>query len=159
MREKVMEAVRDLALSVNVVSAVDPARRSAEQAAAAVGCDRSHIAKAIVFVADGDPVVCVTSSTHRVDPDRLCHVLDCAEAREATPAEVRAATGFPVGGVSPFGHGVPVVFDEALLERQRIWVAGGDCNSLVEVESRACVERTGATVAAVSGRARVDPPA
>ena len=153
-----MAAVRDLALSVNTVSGADPARRTSHEAAAAVGCDRSGIAKAIVFVADGDPVVCVTCATHRVDPDRLCQVLDCTEVREATSAEVRAATGFPVGGVSPFGHGVPVIFDAALLEQERIWVAGGDLNSLVQVFSRACVERTGATIADVATRVPADTP-
>ena len=49
---------------------------------------------------------------------------------------MRAATGFAVGGVPPFGHGLPVVFDEALLDHERVWAAAGDANSLFEIDPR-----------------------
>ena len=57
---------------------------------------------------------------------RLADALDVAEVRQATPDEVRAATGFAIGGVPPFGHDLPVVLDEALLEHERVWAAAGD---------------------------------
>ena len=97
------------------VRRLDSSTATAQEAAAAVGCDEAQIAKSLVFVADGDPVLCIASGAHRVDTDRLADVLDVAEVRQATPDEVRAATGFPVGGVPPFGHDLPVVVDEALL--------------------------------------------
>jgi prolyl-tRNA editing enzyme YbaK/EbsC (Cys-tRNA(Pro) deacylase) len=104
------------------------------------------IAKSIVFVCDGDPIVCVTSGAHRVDEERVAIALDCAEARPATPDEVRAATGYPVGGVPPFGHGLPILFDEALLRHERIWAAGGDANSLFEVDPRDLIGSVSAEV-------------
>ena len=64
----------------------------------------------------------------------------------ATPEEVRAATGYPVGGVPPIGHGLPVLFDEALLRHERIWAAGGDSNSLFEVDPRELIECVSAEV-------------
>ena len=90
--------------------------RTVKDAAVAVGCQESEIAKAIVFVADGDPIVCVASGRHRIDTDKLADALDVAEVRQAAAEEVRAATGFAIGGVPPFGHDLPVLFDEALLE-------------------------------------------
>jgi prolyl-tRNA editing enzyme YbaK/EbsC (Cys-tRNA(Pro) deacylase) len=104
------------------------------------------IAKSIVVVCDGDPVVCVTSGAHRVDVERVALALDCAEVRVATPDEVRAATGFSVGGVPPFGHGLPVLFDESLLRYERVWAAGGDANSLFEVDPRELIDCTTAQV-------------
>jgi prolyl-tRNA editing enzyme YbaK/EbsC (Cys-tRNA(Pro) deacylase) len=86
-----------------------------------------------VFVMDGDPVVVVASGRHRIDGDKVCLALDCAEGRQASPDEVRAATGFPVGGVPPIGHGLPVVFDTALLDYDVIYAAGGDGNTLFKV--------------------------
>lgn len=148
MREKVKSAARDLGLKLSVRTLERPTR-TVDEAAAAVGCEPGQIAKSIVFVADGEPVLCVASGAHRISLDRLCAVIDCAEARVASPDEVRAATGFAVGGVAPFGHGLPVVFDEALLRYERVWAAGGDGNSLFEVEPRALVDCTNATVAAV----------
>ena len=120
-------------------------RPPSQEAAAAVGCDDAQIAKSLVFVADGDPVLCIASGAHRVDTDRLADVLDVAEVRQATPDEVRAATGFSVGGVPPFGHDLPVVVDEALLQHERVWAAGGDTHCLFEIEVSRLVECTAAT--------------
>jgi prolyl-tRNA editing enzyme YbaK/EbsC (Cys-tRNA(Pro) deacylase) len=85
---------------------------------------------------DGEPVVVVASGRHRIDRDKVCEALDCAEGRQASPEEVRGATGFPIGGVPPIGHGLPVIFDTALLEYDVIYAAGGDQNTLFEVAPR-----------------------
>ncbi len=102
-----------------------------------------------MFVADGDPVLCIASGAHRVDTDLLADVLDVAEVRQATPGEVRAATGFPVGGVAPFGHDLPVVVDETLMSYELVWAAGGDSHCVFAVAVARLVECTSATVAAV----------
>jgi len=150
VRERVRTKARELGLDVHVRTLEAPTR-TVDEAAVAVGCEAARIAKSIVFVADGEPVLCVASGAHRIDLDRLCDVLDCAEARPATPDEVRAATGFPVGGVAPFGHDLPVVMDETLLGHESVWAAGGDGNSLFEVDPRALADCTGARVASVAG--------
>ena len=148
MREKVMDSARDLGLDVKV-ERLERSTRTVSDAADAVGCKEGEIAKSIVFVADGDPIVCIASGAHRVDADRLADALDAAEVRQASPDEVRAATGFSVGGVPPFGHGLPVVLDESLLDYPTVWAAGGDGHSLFAVDPRALIECTAATVAAV----------
>jgi Cys-tRNA(Pro) deacylase len=129
------------------VRTLDQTTKTVQDAAAAVGCDAAEIAKSIVVICDGDPVVCVTSGAHRVDFEQVALVRDCAEVRTATPDEVRAATGYAVGGVPPIGHSLPVIVDEALLEHQRVWAAGGDSNSLFEVDPRDLVRCTEAQVA------------
>ena len=145
MREKVTDAARELGLEVAVRS-LEQSTKTVHDAAAAVGCSEAMIAKSIVFICDGEPVVCVTSGAHRVDVDRVAIALDCAEARMAAPDEVRAATGYPVGGVPPIGHGLPVLFDEALIRHDRVWASGGDSNSLFEVDPRALIECVSAEV-------------
>jgi prolyl-tRNA editing enzyme YbaK/EbsC (Cys-tRNA(Pro) deacylase) len=149
MREKVIKVARELGLEVDVTTLEAPTR-TVPEAAAAVGCKAAEIAKSIVFVADGEPVLCIASGAHRIDPEKLCDALDCAEIRQAAPDEVRAATGFPVGGVPPFGHALPVVVDEALLRHDRVWAAGGDGNTLFEVDPRKLAECVGARIASVA---------
>ncbi len=146
MRERVARAVRDQGLEVEVESLAE-STRTVEDAARAVGCRPAQIAKSIVFVADGEPVVCVASGAHKVDAARLCEALDVAEARPATAAEVRAATGFAVGGVPPLGHGLPVVFDRALLEHEEIWAAGGDDHTVFRARPRSLATCTDALIA------------
>jgi Cys-tRNA(Pro) deacylase len=151
MKDKVVKAARELGLQVDVKTLEHPTRTVSE-AASAVGCADAQIAKTLVFVADGDPVLVVASGAHRVDPEALCDIFDVAEIRQASPDEVRVATGYNVGGVSPLGCQLPVAFDEDLLQHERIYVAGGDGNTLFEVEPRTLAEAIGARVARVADR-------
>ena len=148
MRDRLAECARDLGLDVRV-QRLEASTRTVRDAAEAVGCSEAEIAKSIVFVADGDPVLCVASGRHRIDTDKLADVLDVAEVRQAAPDEVRAATGFAVGGVPPFGHDVPVLFDESLLDHERVWAAAGDPHSLFCVNPRELAECISARVVAV----------
>ena len=151
MKGRVRAAARDLGLDVEVRT-LDRPTRTVPEAAQAVGCREAEIAKSLVFVADGEPVVVVASGAHRVDTELVADVLDVAELRQASPEEVRAATGFPVGGVPPFGHELPVLFDETLLEHETIYAAGGDGNTLFAVTPGRLVECTRARVARVAAR-------
>jgi prolyl-tRNA editing enzyme YbaK/EbsC (Cys-tRNA(Pro) deacylase) len=135
MRSKVKEAARELGLEVELRT-LDDSTATVGEAAVALGVEEGQIAKAIVFVMDGEPVVVVASGRHRIDRDKVCDALDCAEGRMASSDEVRAATGFAIGGVPPIGHGLPVVFDSALLDYDEIYAAGGDGNTLFGVEPR-----------------------
>ncbi len=149
MRDKVILKARELGLDVSVRT-LERSTATAGEAAVAVGCDAAQIAKSLVFLADGEPVLCIASGANRVDRARLADVLDAAEVTQATPDQVRAATGFAVGGVPPFGHGLPVVLDEALLRHERVWAAAGDGHSLFAVDPRELERCTRAVVAAVA---------
>jgi prolyl-tRNA editing enzyme YbaK/EbsC (Cys-tRNA(Pro) deacylase) len=148
MREKVAQAARELKLDVQIKTLDTPTRTVAE-AAEALGVEPGQIAKSIVFVADGEPVVCVASGGHRVDIDVLALAFDCAQVTQAAPDQVRAATGFAVGGVPPFGHGLPVIMDEALCDYDVVYAAGGDGFTLFEIDPRKLAEATGARLIAV----------
>jgi prolyl-tRNA editing enzyme YbaK/EbsC (Cys-tRNA(Pro) deacylase) len=148
MRSKVKEAARELGLDVELKT-LDDSTATVAEAAAALSVQEGQIAKSIVFVMDGEPVVVVASGRHRIDRDKVCVALDCAEGRIASADEVRASTGFPVGGVPPIGHGLPVLFDSALLDYDRIYAAGGDPNTLFGVAPRELAGSVHALVAPV----------
>jgi prolyl-tRNA editing enzyme YbaK/EbsC (Cys-tRNA(Pro) deacylase) len=149
MRSKVIDSARDLGLDVTVRRMPDT-RASVADTAAAVGCGAARIASCAVFVADGDPIVCVASAGCAVDADLLADALDVAEVRPASSDEIRAATGFPAAGVPPFGHGLPVVVDATLLAHTTVWTAGGDGHTLVELQPERLASCTAATVAAIT---------
>jgi prolyl-tRNA editing enzyme YbaK/EbsC (Cys-tRNA(Pro) deacylase) len=148
VRDRLAECARELGLQMQV-QRLGSSTRTVKDAAVAVGCEEAEIAKSIVFVADGDPVVCVASGRHRIDPDKLADALDVAEVRQAAAAEVRAATGFAIGGVPPFGHDLPILFDESLLEHERVWAAAGDPHSLFAVDPHELCRCVKARVVAV----------
>lgn len=101
--------------------------RTAAEAAAALGCELCAIASSLVFMADDGPVLIVASGAHRVDLGLVCSATGLTGLRRATPAEVRAATGQPIGGVAPVGHPAPVRtwVDRDLAAYRRVWAAAG----------------------------------
>jgi Cys-tRNA(Pro)/Cys-tRNA(Cys) deacylase len=149
MRSKVIDSARVLGLDVNVQRLTE-LRASVADVAAVCGCGAARIASCAVFVADGDPVVCIASAECQIDRDLLADALDVAEVRLASDTEIRAATGFSAAGMPPFGHGLPVVVDAVLLTYATVWAAGGDGQTLVELEPERLASCTAATVAPVT---------
>ncbi len=109
------------------VRALDDSARTAKEAAAALGIEVGQIASSLIFLADGEPVLVIASGGHRVDTTQLAAVLGVNEITKANADDVRAATGFAIGGVAPVGHPHPLrtVVDIALSRYDEVWAAGG----------------------------------
>ncbi|CAN5376022.1 YbaK/EbsC family protein [soil metagenome] len=123
---RVTDAARAAGLEINVQRFPEGTRTAAE-AASAVGCEVAQIIKSLVFIADEAPILALVSGANRVDLAKLADILDSATARRADGDEARAATGYAIGGVPPFGHARPitVVVDRDLLVDDRLWAAAG----------------------------------
>ena len=126
--------------------------RTAPDAAAAIGCDVAAIVKSLVFVVDGvGPVLALTSGAHRVDPARLGAHFG-GPARQAKADEVRAATGYAIGGTPPFGHPAPVptVCDPTLLTFDEVWAAAGTPDTVFPLTPARLLELSRADVVDVT---------
>ena len=121
--------------------------RTAEQAAAAVGCELGQIVKSLVFLCDGDAVLALTSGANRVDIKRLGELLGGTISR-ADADGVREATGYAIGGTPPFGHAQPLraVVDPALLAFETVWAAAGTPDTVFELTPDELVRASGAGV-------------
>ncbi|MYA82100.1 MAG: YbaK/EbsC family protein [Acidimicrobiales bacterium] len=122
--------------------------RTAEQAAAAVGCELGQIVKSLVFLCDGQPVLALTSGANRVDTKRLGELL-CGKITRADADGVREATGYAIGGTPPFGHERPLraVVDPALVSYDSVWAAAGTPDTVFELTPDELVRASGAEVA------------
>lgn len=120
---------------------------SVEAAARAADAEAEQFIKSLCLVADGVLAVAVVRGPDRADLDRIAGVLGVDEVRMADPDEVLEGTGYPVGGVPPFGFEAPFLVDEAVLGMDRVWAGGGSDRALVRTTPDAIVEATGATVA------------
>lgn len=127
--------------------------RTAAEAAAAIGCDVAQIVKSLVFIADDQPVLVLTSGANRVDEDRLATALGAAQVRKATAEEVRTATGYAIGGTPPFGHdrALTVLCDRDLLAFEVVWAAAGTPMDVFAVRTDQLVEAAGARVLDLAG--------
>lgn len=122
-----VQAALSAAGSSATVTELPESAHSAAEAAAVLGVEVGQIAKSLVFVADGVPVLVVLSGADRLDPTRLGAHLGAAHVGRADAEAVRAATGFPIGGVSPVAHppGLVVLVDRAVADHDVVWAAAG----------------------------------
>jgi prolyl-tRNA editing enzyme YbaK/EbsC (Cys-tRNA(Pro) deacylase) len=106
--------------------------KTATDAARALECEVGAIASCLVFVLDGKPVVIIKNGASRVDTTRFCELASCEVARQATPDEVREATGQPIGGVSPINWpaDLRVFIDDRLALHEQVWAACGTPNAV-----------------------------
>jgi prolyl-tRNA editing enzyme YbaK/EbsC (Cys-tRNA(Pro) deacylase) len=146
--EQVIEAAAARGLSVEVRT-FPQGTRTAEDAAAAIGCHVAQIVKSLVFVVDDEPVLALVGGADRLDEARLVAVAGGTGARRADADEVRLATGYAIGGVPPFGHATALrcFVDDALLEHDVVWAAAGTPMHVFASSPRALVEAAGADVA------------
>lgn len=122
----VAAALREAGAEGEVVE-LQTSARTASAAAEVLGCPVGAIANSLVFLADGEPVLVLTSGSHRVDTARTAAALGAGELTRPRAPAVRAATGQPVGGVSPVGHPrhLRTVIDVDLLRYDVVWAAAG----------------------------------
>ncbi|HTE67002.1 MAG TPA: YbaK/EbsC family protein [Candidatus Binatia bacterium] len=151
---RVVGAAADAGLTI-VVRRFPEGTRTAEDAARAIGCDVAQIVKSLVFVADGQAVVALVSGVDRLDPDRLAAATGATNVRRADGDEVRRATGYPIGGVPPFGHAdaLEVVIDEHLFAHDEVWAAAGLPDAVFRSTPAALAEASGARRATLAADA------
>jgi Cys-tRNA(Pro) deacylase len=123
--------------------------RTAADAAAAVGVDEAQIVKSLVFAVDGEIVMALVSGPNRLDEKRLAVAAAGAEVGRADADAVRAATGFAIGGVPPFGHRTPLrtFVDRTLLDHDVVWAAAGTPRHVFPIAPADLVRLSGGTVA------------
>ena len=132
--QKVVAAAAELGLTI------EPRRfpegtKTAADAAAAIGVDVGQIVKSLIFAVDGEVVLAYVSGANQLDERKLAQAACGEKCTRVDGDTVREATGFPIGGVPPFGHvrPLPVFIDPALLQYSEVWAAAGTWNDVFAI--------------------------
>ena len=127
--------------------------RTAAEAAAALGCDVGAICSSLVFLADDEPVLVLTSGAHRVDTTAVAALLGVEQVQRAPASTVREATGYAIGGVAPVGHPEPLrtLVDVDLARHDVVWAAAGHPHAVFPTTYDELLRLTGGTPAEVDG--------
>ena len=127
--------------------------RTAEEAAAACGCDVGQIVKSLIFRdrASGAPLLFLIGGDAQLDLTKAREVCGVKPSR-VDAAWVRDATGFAIGGVSPLGHRtVPRTFmDSRLLDQPVVWAATGAQDAVFETHPADLAMAAGASIASLT---------
>jgi prolyl-tRNA editing enzyme YbaK/EbsC (Cys-tRNA(Pro) deacylase) len=135
-----------------LVSFDDRSTKTCELAAEAVGCEVGQIVKSLVFVADGRPVLALVAGDRRGDTGAIGKLMDAKSVHFADADTVRAATGYAIGGVSPYDlpEELTVLVDESLERFEIVYTAAGTPSSMVRVRRDVLFELVGGNVARIS---------
>ncbi len=148
--QKVADAARALGLNVEIVE-FEETTRTAQDAAHAIGCQVAQIVKSLLFIVDGQPVMALVSGVNRLDERKLATLRGVGrkQVERADADTAKAATGFSIGGVPPFGHTsrLPVYVDEDLTRFDVVWAAAGTPFAVFAIAPAELVRASQASVA------------
>jgi prolyl-tRNA editing enzyme YbaK/EbsC (Cys-tRNA(Pro) deacylase) len=120
---------------------------TAQMAAEALGIEVGRIVKSLLFKGanSGKPYLLLVSGANRVHEKRVGRIV--GEALERSDADfVKLHTSFSIGGVSPYGHPLPLptYIDGKLYEYGTVWAAAGNPRSVFEITAPDLERTTGA---------------
>ena len=126
---RVVEAARSLGLVIEPRRFPDGTKTAAD-AAAAIGVELGQIVKSLIFAVDGVVVLAYVSGSNQLDEKKLAAAAGGSKCERVDADVVRETTGFPIGGVPPFGHSTQlrVFVDPDLLQYDEVWAAAGTWN-------------------------------
>lgn len=126
--------------------------KTAQMAADAMGCELGQIVKSLVVVVDGTPVLALVAGDRRGDFDAIAEQVGGSKARMADADTVRQATGYAIGGVSPFDlpADLTVLVDDSLDRFDTVYPAAGTPSSMVRMSRTDLMRIVGGSVARIS---------
>ena len=144
---RVVEAGRALGLAI-VTRRFPEGTKTAQDAANAIGVSVGQIVKSLVFAVDGEIVMAYVSGANQLDEKKLAAAAGGTKCSRVDADAVREATGFPIGGVPPFGFEkkLRIFIDPDLLTYDEVWAAAGPWNDVFPIAPNDLVRASGGVV-------------
>jgi len=138
---RVIEAAAVCGLEITPVSFPE-GTKTALDAAAAIGVEVGQIVKSLIFGVDGEVVLAYVSGANQLDERKLAVAAGGTKCARVDADAVRTATGFPIGGVPPFGHKthLRIFIDPDLLQYDEVWAAAGTWTDVFGIEPHQLVQ-------------------
>jgi Cys-tRNA(Pro) deacylase len=102
-----------------------------------LGVPEHEVVKTLVMQDDqGAPLVVLMHGDRQVSTKNLARAIGAKSVQPCTPEAAQRASGYQVGGTSPFGtrRAMPVYVEASVLELPRIYVNGGRRGYLVGID-------------------------
>ena len=118
------------------VQILEKTARTAKEAANALNCEEGAIVKSLVFKSETGFLICLVSGDKRCSLNKLKKVISKKDVSMASADDVKAQTGFTIGGVSPVGHinELNIIIDKTLERFQIVYAAAGHPNSIFKID-------------------------
>lgn len=103
-----------------------PGKRTVEDVAAYLGITPDTVLKTLLYDADGEIVAALVRGDRELNEVKLKNLLGAQVMQMATPEQVQAVSGAPVGFAGPMGLKVERIYADCELSHGGGWVAGGN---------------------------------
>ena len=109
--------------------------RTAQDAAKALDCDVGAIVKSLLFKTGDGFILCLVAGDKRCSLNKLKKIKDEKNISMASPEDVKAQTGYTIGGVSPIGHlkKIEIIIDNSLERFNELFAAAGHPNCIFKI--------------------------
>ena len=141
--KRVQEFIAEFDTKLKVL-ALDTTARTAKDAAKSLGCEVGAIVKSLVFRGDGTFLICLVAGDKRCSLHKLKKVINKKDVCMANADEVKANTGFSIGGIAPVAHlkKLNILIDQSLCRFQSVFAAAGHPNFIFKIEYDKLVQMT-----------------
>ena len=141
--ERVVKFLKDFNESLEVV-VLENSARTAKEAAKELNCDSGAIIKSLLFKTEENFILCLISGDKRCSLKKLKKIKNKKNLSMASPEEVKAQTGYTIGGVSPIGHlnKVEIFIDKSLERFIDLFAAAGHPNCIFKINYKDIIKIT-----------------
>tara|TARA_B100000767_G_scaffold145328_1_gene137045 strand:+ start:997 stop:1476 length:480 start_codon:yes stop_codon:yes gene_type:complete len=129
------KALKDFDQSISVIILEDSAH-TAKDAALSLKCEVGAIVKSLLFKTEDSFILSLIAGDKRCSLNRLKKITSKKEVSMANPEEVKAQTGYTIGGVSPVGHikVTEILIDNSLKRFDHLYAAAGHPNCVFKID-------------------------
>ncbi len=132
--QRVQEFIKKFDNKLKVL-VLDTTARTANDAANSLKCEVGAIVKSLLFRTDGSFLICLIAGDKRCSLNKLKKILQKRDVCMANADEVKANTGFSIGGVSPVAHitNLDIFIDNSLSRFEYVFGAAGHPNCVFKI--------------------------
>ncbi len=114
---------------------LESSARTAQDAATSLDCNVGAIIKSLLFKTEDSFTLCLVAGDKRCSLNKLKKIKNKKDISMASPEEVKAQTGYTIGGVSPIGHlnEIEIIIDNSLERFNELFAAAGHPNCVFKI--------------------------
>ena len=133
--KRARKALKDFDQSFEVIVLEDSAK-TAKDAASSLNCEVGAIVKSLLFRTEDYFVLSLIAGDKRCSLNKLKKIINKRDISMASPEEVKAQTGYTIGGVSPVGHlnKLKILIDNSLVRFKELYAAAGHPNCVFKID-------------------------
>lgn len=140
-----------VAFSVHAYDYDPDAARVGLQAAEALGETPDRVLKTLMATIDGKPACVIVPSDSEVSMKKLAKAFDGKSAQMMKPADAERATGYKIGGISPFGQrrAIQTAIEETALAHDYVFINAGQRGLQLKLNPRDAMQTLAAKAVAL----------